>query len=164
VADWIASADVEVILHRDLSSDPYIDGLISRAQHLAELEVGTQDSPNDRLKAVLASIVARMWQAGESARMNPAGMQSETSGPFTYQDVNAGVAGLGLTNRERSDLKKAAGISGLWIQPTSRSDTDAGIEVAGEYPGGRVGVSPDQMLDVQGGEQVPWFNADDLVP
>lgn len=161
---WITSDDVKIVLHRDLSSDEFIGGLIDHAQHLAELEVGTQDTPNDKLKAVLAQIVGRMWQAGESARMNPAGVMSETAGPFNYQDPNAGVAGLGLTNREKQDLKKAAGVSGLWIQPTSRSDTDAGLEVAGEYPVGRGGVSEEQLLDVEGGEPIPYFNDSDLIP
>lgn len=148
MAAWITKEDVEVILQTELDADTYIDGLIDHAQALAELEIGTQDSPNSKIKAVLANIVGRMWQAGQSARMNPAGMQSQTTGPFNYQDPNAGVAGLGLTNREKADLRKAAGINpGMWVQPTTRG---LGLETA---PYCRPGIpDPASLVDVVGGE------------
>lgn len=123
MAAWITSEPVAVLLQTDLSTDAYIDDLIDHAQHLAELEVGEQDTPNAKLKAVLAQIVARMWQAGQSAQQNPAALQSEWTGPAGYQAPRAGAAGLGLTDRERSDLRRAVGLEGgLWVQPTSRGD------------------------------------------
>jgi len=119
---WITIDPVEAVLQTDLSADSYILELIDHAQGLAEIEVGAQATPNAGLKSILTQIVARMWQAGQSAKMNPAGLQSETTGPFTFQNVNAGVAGLGLTNREKAQLRKAAGLTGIWVQPTSRGD------------------------------------------
>jgi hypothetical protein len=44
------------------------------------------------------------------------------------QDRQGGAAGLGLTNREISQLRRAAGRTGLWVQPTSRGDH---LETAG---------------------------------
>lgn len=119
---WITRSRVETVLQTSLSDDPYIEDLIEHAQGLAEIEVGKQTAPSAGLKSVLAQIVARMWRAGQSAQVNPAGVQSETAGPFTYQDPNARSAGLGLTDREKKALRKAAGVSGLYVQPTIRAD------------------------------------------
>jgi len=119
---WITKSDVAVLLQTDLDDDQYIDGLITQAQGLAEIEVGALDEPSAGLKAAVAQIVARMWQAGQSAKANPAGMQSQMAGPFNFQDTQGGAAGLGLTNREKNLLRKAAGKGGLWVQPTSRGD------------------------------------------
>jgi hypothetical protein len=120
---WIDSARVETLLQRDLSEDPWIDGLIDHAQGLAEIVIGAQTEPvANRLQSALAQIVARMWQAGQSAQINPGALQSETTGPFTFQDVRAGAAGLGLTNREKELLRSAVGKTGLWVQPTTRGD------------------------------------------
>jgi hypothetical protein len=115
---WIDKDAVEVLLATELDNDRYIGTLIDHAQSLAEIEVGEQDTPTAQLKAVLCQIVARMWQAGQNARVNPAAMSMEVAGPFTFQTQNAGVAGLGLTDREKALLKKAAGIGPLWVQPT----------------------------------------------
>src|SRR5690606_28266626 len=106
---WIDSDAVEPLVRTDLSSDPWIDGLIDHAQSLAENLVGEHDAPSAGLQAVLANIVARMWRAGHAATVNPAGFQSETSPEYGYS-VPTGpsfVAGLGLTNQEKRDLKKA---------------------------------------------------------
>lgn len=119
---WITAEPVEVLLQTPLSSDTYIDGLIDHAQALAELEVGEQASPSNGLKAVLAQIVARMWQAGKNAQANPAAMSMEVAGPFTFQTMSPGVAGLGLTDREKAALRKAVGVSPFWIQPTMANE------------------------------------------
>lgn len=120
---WITSEQVETVLRTDLSTDVYIDDLIVQAQGLAEVEIPAQTEPvTQALQSVLVQIVARMWRAGKSAEINPAALQSETTGPHTFQDVQAGAAGLGLTNREIKALKKAAGVTGLWVQPTKRGD------------------------------------------
>lgn len=120
--NWIEPAEVATLLQTDLGTDSFVGDLIRHAQALAELEVGTQEAPNARLKALLAQIVARMWQAGKSAQQNPAALQGEWTGPSGYQNPHAGAAGLGLTNRERADLRRAVGLGGLWVQPTSRGD------------------------------------------
>jgi len=120
---WITSEQVSILLQTDLSTDPYIDGLIVHAQGLAEGVIGTQEEPvSAALQSELANIVARMWQAGKAAQGNPAGYQSETAGPFTIQDTRGGTVGLGLTDRERKALRRAAGISPLAVVSTTRND------------------------------------------
>lgn len=120
---WITAAPVEILLQTELEADAYIDGLIDHAQALAEMEVGAQADPSAALKAVLAQVVARMWQAGQNAKQNPAAMSMEVAGPFTFQTMTPGVAGLGLTDREKALLRKAVGASPFWVQPTYRNDT-----------------------------------------
>lgn len=121
---WIEAADVEVLLQTDLSTDSNIDPLIAHVQLLAELEVGEQDAPSSQLKAVLAQCVARFWQAGQNARVNPAAMTLDQAGPFSFQAAQPGAAGLGLTDREKEMLRKAAGaVSPMWVQPTYRNDS-----------------------------------------
>lgn len=124
MATWITVRQVASLLQTDLDADPYIDDLLTHVQGLAEAEIGVQDTPTAGLQSVVAQITARMWQAGQSAKINPAALQSDTTGPFTFQDTNAGAAGLGLTNRERAALKKAVGRSGIWVQPTTRGDIE----------------------------------------
>lgn len=156
---WITPAPVEALLQTDLSDDPYILELVDHAQSLAELEIGEQATPSRALKAVVAQIVARMWQAGKDAHENPSGANMEVAGPFTTQRTNAGVAGLGLTDREKSLLRQAVKQSGLWVQPTSRGTT---LETAPGVAGG-FEVLPEQVLDVVGGgEPIVWFGEADL--
>lgn len=119
---WIESSAVAVLLQTDLDDDTYVDALIDHAQALAEMEVGAQDDPGAGLCATLAQIVARMWQAGQNARVNPAAFSMDTAGPFTQQTQQPGVAGLGLTNLEKKQLRKAAGVGSLWVQPTYIAD------------------------------------------
>lgn len=122
---WITSAKVGVLLQTDLSSDTWIDDLIDHAQALAEAEVGTQTEPvSNALQAVLAQIVARMWQGGQSAQVNPAALTMEQTGPFAMQNPNAGAAGLGLTDREIKALRRAAGKLAVGILPTTRGDME----------------------------------------
>lgn len=121
---WITRADVSPILRTDLTLDEWVDGLIDYAQGLAEVEIGAQDDPTVGLRSTLAAIVARMWQDGESARINPAGLSQETTGPFGFQDHNPGVAGLGLTNREIAALRKAVGRNTLGVVSTTRGDLE----------------------------------------
>lgn len=122
---WITPVDVEPIIRQDLSGDSYIDGLITHAQGLAEVEVGEQAEPvSSGLAAILTQVVARMWQDSKSAEVNPAGLAMEVSGPFTIQDTTPGVAGLGLTNREIKALRKAAGLRNIGVLSTTRGNVE----------------------------------------
>lgn len=122
---WIESDRVGTLLQTDLSADGYIDDLIDHAEALAEAEVGEQTEPvSAALQAVLAQIVARMWQGGQSAQVNPAALTMEQTGPFAMQNPNAGAAGLGLTNREIKALRRAAGKLAVGILPTTRGDLE----------------------------------------
>lgn len=121
---WIDSSEVEAILRRDLADDQWIDDLIDHAQGLAETEIGEQAAPSNRLRSQFAAIVARMWQDGESARINPAGLAMEVTGPFTIQDGSPGTAGLGLTNREKAALRRAVGKKSIGVLQTTRGDLE----------------------------------------
>lgn len=117
---WITYIQVEPLVQTDLSTDEWIDDLISHVEGLAEVEIGAQTEPvSTAIQTILAQIVARMWRAGRAASTNPAGFQSETSPEYGYS-VPTGShleAGFGLTYREKKDLRKAAGLGGLWVQP-----------------------------------------------
>jgi hypothetical protein len=126
---WITKHQVEPVLRTELLTDQWIDGLIDHAQGLAEVEIGTQEEPSAGIQAILAQVVARMWQDGESARVNPAGFAQETTGPFGFQDTSPGTAGLGLTNREKGALRRAAGLRVIGTLPTTRGDLETAAVV-----------------------------------
>jgi hypothetical protein len=154
---WITDFDVAALLQTDLSGDNYIDQLIVHAQGLAEVEIGTQSSPSQGIKSVLAQIVARMWQAGQSAKINPAALAQQEAGPFRFENPNAGAAGLGLTNREKALLRKAAGKSDLYVQPTTRGD------VLETPPSSEDRAATEQLVDdASGGDPIVWFAEEDL--
>ena len=124
---WITFAAVEPLVRADLSADPWIGGLIDNAQGLAEVEIGEQAEPiSTGLQAILAQIVARMWQDSMSAEANPAGMAGESIDGYSFQDRTPGTAGLGLTNREKAALKRAAGILPLTVVSTTRGNLETG--------------------------------------
>lgn len=133
---WIEPAAVELLLRTDLSEDPYIEGFIDHVQGLAEIEVGTQDEPSAGLQAVFAEIVARKYQASLDAVTNPTGVSQESIGGYSWSRFTA--VGMGLTDAEKKALRKAAGISGIWVQPITRGDQ---LETAGlvdvTYPDGQ---------------------------
>jgi hypothetical protein len=160
MAAWITTKRVETVVQTDLTNDPYVLELIDHAQGLAEAEIGTQDTPSRALQSVFAEIVARMWRAGRAAAANPAGFDSETTGPFAYSASSAAVgSGLGLTDREKAQLRAAVGKTGLWVQPLTRN---SGLEMAPRSVDRPV-VTEEQILQPDdGSEGVVWFAADDL--
>lgn len=132
---WITEEQVSTLLQTDLSEDSYIDGLITHAEGLAEAIIGTQTEPvSAGLQSVLATIVARMWQAGKNAQVNPGAFSMEQTGPFAIQSPNAGTIGLGLTNREVKALRKAAGLLSVGTLPTTRGplETPAVVDNYGD--------------------------------
>lgn len=125
---WINRIDVAVVLQRDLDDDPWIDDLILQVQGLCEIEIGEQEEPVPRpLAALVTQITARHYRAGVGAAANPAGFQTESIEDYTYT-VPTGAhieAGLGLTKREKADLRRAVGRgTGLWVQPTTRGPVE----------------------------------------
>lgn len=121
---WIEPEAISNLLG-DTFDEGLTDFTIDHAQALAEIEVGEQDEPTGRLKAVLTGIVIRMLRSFEEARTNPSGVTQETLGSYSYS-VSA-VAGLGLTNAEKKQLRKACGVSQLGIVHITRG----GLETAG---------------------------------
>lgn len=124
---WVSVEDVSAVLHIDLSSDEWILHDIEHVQGLCEVEIGTQTEPiTARLKAVAAQIVARIWRAGEMARHNPEGLQQESLGSWSGSYPPG--AGLGLTNAEKRQLRKAIGLSDLGVITITRGSV---LETAG---------------------------------
>lgn len=121
---WIEPEAISNLLG-DTFDEGLTDFTIDHAQALAEIEVGEQDEPSGRLKAVLTGIVIRMLRSFEEARTNPSGVTQETLGSYSYSV--AAVAGLGLTNAEKKQLRKACGVSQLGIVRITRG----GLETAG---------------------------------
>lgn len=144
---WITPADVEPLVQTDLAGDDWVDALIPHAQGLIEAEIGAQDPAAlpAGLTAVTAQIVARLWRAGQAARVNPAGHQMEVLGPHTFQAGNIS-AGWGLTDREKETLGRFRHV--LWVLPTHRAD---GLE-----------RPPGLVADTAGGDAVLWTDPADM--
>lgn len=157
MAAWITPQDVEKIVQLDLTEDEWITDLITHCQALAEVEIGEQETPTSRLKAIFAEIVASKWRAGQAAKINPAGEEAEGTGPFSVNHANARAAGLGLTDREIKQLKKAVGQSGLWVQPTTRG---GGLETPPIHDDRR--PSADELVDVVGGDPLVYIDPEDV--
>jgi len=136
MAAWIAPARIATLLRAELDTDEYMAEFIDHVQGLAEVEVGEQDEPSAGLKSVFAEIVARKYQATLDAETNPTGVSQESIGGYSWSRHS--MVGLLLTDNEKKALRKAAGVSGMWVQPFTRGDR---LETAGlvdvTYPGGQ---------------------------
>jgi len=144
---WITPADITDVYPSDGSTE----GLIDHVQALAEIEIGTQDTPTGQLQAVMVQITHRFYLASTGDE----NIVQETLGPHSY--TRAQISGLGLTKAEKALLKKAVGETQFWVQPLSRGDRleTAGIGGRHDEPGGFID-------DATGGDPIPWFHADDL--
>lgn len=121
---WIEPEAISNLLG-DTFDEGLTDFVIDHAQALAEIEIGEQDTPTSRVKAVMVGIVIRMLRSFEEARTNPSGITQEALGAYSYSVSS--VAGLGLTNAEKRQLRKAAGLSQLGVVRITRG----GLETAG---------------------------------
>lgn len=158
---WITPSRVATILRIELDTDEYMAELIDHVQGLAEDIIGIQDldtldagtaadqSKARRIRSTFAEIVARKYQASLDAEANPTGATQESLGGYSYTRSN--LVGFGLTEDEEKRLRRAAGISGLWVQPTTRDGSGTGVE-------------DDQLLDtdIVGSDPVLYFHADEL--
>lgn len=71
---------------------------------------------------------------------NPDGIRSESTGSYSasFTDASADVY---LTKAEKTHIRRAAGRTGVWAMPTTRSTNDL----------------PDLYLDVEGSDEpIPW--------
>lgn len=108
---WLEPADVADVYGVEIPR-----AFIDHVQALAEVCVGEQTEPiSTKLAATFVDVVYRKWLAKEQ---NPSGITQEQLGPYMYS--MQGAPGLGLTDADCKRLKKAAGISGLWVQPLTR--------------------------------------------
>ena len=109
---WIDTSDVEIVYP---TSNPSIM-LVAHVQRLAEAVIGPQDTPTDALKGVMVEIVHRFAAA---AAEDP-NVQQESLGSWSQTRR----VGLGLTDREKGELRTAVGKGGLWTQQTTRDDVE----------------------------------------
>lgn len=111
---WVQPEDIAEVYGAEVS-----EGFIRHVQSLAESCVGEHETVSNRLKAAFVDVVYRKHLA---TTHNPEGATQETLGSWSYSVSNA--PGLGLTDRDCKALKKAAGISGLWVQPLTRGPVE----------------------------------------
>jgi hypothetical protein len=120
---WITPARVATLLRIELDNDEYIVELIAHLQALAEVHVGAQTEPiSAGLAATFAEVAARKYQASLDSETNPTGTTQETIGSYSF--TRTSMVGLLLTESEKKALRKAAGKTGLWVQPTTRDQDD----------------------------------------
>lgn len=128
---WIAPADLEAVYPgEDVSV-----GFIAHIQALAETVIGTQTVPvTTGLKAEMVELVYRKHRVTNA---QADGLTQEAIGGYSYSI--AGQNGLGLSNREKRNLRAAVGRSGPFIMQTHRdvvetaprrTDTDSWLEGA----------------------------------
>jgi hypothetical protein len=144
---WIAPARIATLLRTELDADEYMVEFIAHVQGLAEVEVGPQEVPvSAGLASTFAEIVTRKYQATLDAETNPTGVSQESIGGYSWSRYS--VVGMMLTDAEKKALRKAAGVSGMWVQPITRGDR---LETAG-------------LVDVTypGGLPVEWFDPSEL--
>lgn len=64
------------------------------------------------IRTIVLRVVDRAWR-------NPEGFSAESDGDYSYQRTNV-QPGVYLTEQEAKAVRRAAGKSGLWTQPTTR--------------------------------------------
>jgi hypothetical protein len=106
---WIVPADVTAV-YPDVEPT---QEMVDHVQGLAESVIGSQDSPSAGLKSVVVEIVRRFV----AALSDDPNVTQESLGSWAQSRGH----GLGLTDREIGALRRAAGDSGLWVQPTHRN-------------------------------------------
>jgi hypothetical protein len=112
---WVTPENVEAVYPNSNVSAAFI----AHVQSLAEICVGEHDEPSAKLKAAFTDVVYRKHLATVN---NPEAVNQETLGSYSYSMT--GAPGLGLTDKDCKSLKKAAGLSGLWVQPTTRGPVE----------------------------------------
>lgn len=126
---WVDPMEVAVLVGLGRVNDPNIATIIVHVEGLCELVIGPQELPlSAGLRSVVSQISARLWRASQAAQASPEGFSQFTIGGASYSNQGtAAAAGLGLTDREKADLRSAVGKSGLWVLSTSRGP----VETAG---------------------------------
>lgn len=102
------------------------------------------------IQAVTCSVARRVID-------NPDGIQTEALGSYSVTLANAS-GDVYLTKTERRLVRKAAGLSEIWTQPTTRDPDNLGTETASVLPygpGGQVLVDVDPA-----GDAILWGGPD----
>ncbi|WP_433507996.1 Gp19/Gp15/Gp42 family protein [Pseudonocardia halophobica] len=118
-------SDVETRLGRELDpheqarAESLIDDVsamvrtIARTEWIDPFKASTTAVPA-AVRAVIANRVANNIH-------NPDGLKSETAGVYTYQRAAVNTGAL-LTSAEENIIRRAAGHSPAWTQPTTRTE------------------------------------------
>lgn len=115
------SYDFEARYGRSLDGDEElrVETLLSDASALVCIESGTEWTVTDdddvvTLGAVPVTVVAVVCEAARRAFDNPAGLQSETIGDYTWRaQLGASTAGVFLTAEEKRIVRRSVGRNGL---------------------------------------------------
>lgn len=107
------------------------------ASALIRNETGKTWVTDDELDADVPDIVVTVTcRAAMRAFVNPTGLVQDTTGPFSASFANAS-SDVYLTKNEKSDVRRAAGKSGLWTQCVTRGPIEVrpitGCGEADEY-------------------------------
>ncbi|HEX9765743.1 MAG TPA: hypothetical protein VGA36_03200 [Nitriliruptorales bacterium] len=138
MAAWIVPGDVTAVYADDVPTVEFI----AHVQGLATIEIGTQSTVGDGLKAAMVEIVHRMW-AAVTADPNVA---QESLGSWSQTRRS----GLGLTDTEKKLLAKAVGTNSMHVVPTTRGD-DTFVDVLSRRGAGTL------VPDASGGDPIPWI-------
>lgn len=102
-----------------------VEAWLDDASAMVRLEAGRDWVTDDEPPVVNAPPVARLvaLKAVERVLRNPDGLSSESAGDYSYQrNAVEDGGGIYLTDREVKLIRRAAGRSGLWTQPTTRNE------------------------------------------
>jgi len=121
-------SDLEARMKREFTTDEDLaeaESALDEASEIVREEsrkawVDPDDSSIVTAPRIVRIIVLRV---AERKLRNPDGLSSETAGDYSYQRNGVGAdGGLYLTPWELEVLRRQAGLTGLWTQPTTRGD------------------------------------------
>lgn len=133
--------------------EPRAQAALDDASTLIRAETG-MDWESDVPEIV---VTVTLW-AALRAFSNPEGLTQEQLVSYSYSKANPSTD-VYLTTKERRLVRRAAGVSGLWAQPTTRGDTldtpctDPDAICAPNSGTQYIAVEPD-------GEPMPWAGPD----
>lgn len=141
--------------------EPRAQAALDDASALIRAEAGKTWCTDGELDDDVPDIVVTITlKSAQRAFTNPDGQTQEQTGQWMASYANASPD-VYLTERERTLVRRAAGRSGVWVQPTTRGPEN-------DVPRDRCfddarRVPPDESVyvDVDGGEPVAWLPAQD---
>lgn len=122
VDDLIARLGSEITVEADVTrAEAAIEDVSAFIREEAHATWVSPDDPNvSAAPAIIRTIALRV---AERSYRNPEGFSSESAADYSYQrNGSTGEGGLYFTERELKQIRRAAGRSGLWAQPTTRGE------------------------------------------
>lgn len=128
-----------------------IEALLDDASALVRDIIAPEDYVDDadELEAVPGAIIAVVCEAARRAFDNPAGLEGETTGNWTWRGSTKTESGVYLTRQEKRTVRRAAGKLGVGT-----------VTLEGFAP---IPTVDDQLLDDAGsGDPILYFATEDL--